>query len=176
MNQNLVSAIGRLGVDPEVTYTTSGDAVCNFSLAVSEYFKKEDGTFDQETTWINFTAWKRLAERMGEVGQKGTEVSIMGKIREKKWQDKEGQTRYRTYVLVNKVDFGEGRIIKPKGDSNAPQNQDMVAPNSSTPDSHAPPSPTAGKPAVDGGQAASQAPVNTTADATETEDDSDLPF
>lgn len=119
MNDNSVHLIGRLGQDPETTFISSGDAVCNFSIAISEYYKKDGAKdFDKETTWVPVTAWRRLAERVADTAKKGTEVLVIGKLREKKWEDKETKKpRSRMYVLANRIDFGDGRIIKEQGDT-----------------------------------------------------------
>jgi len=178
MNQNLVSIIGHLGKDPEVTFTTAGDAVCNFSLAVSRYVKKDDGDFNQITTWINFTAWKHYAERMGQVGQKGAEISVTGELREKKWDDKDGVTQYRTFVHCNKVDFGEGRIIKARDEEVAKSAPDKPQADAG-PETPAPPvagSSSAGKPAVAEVNTASQAASQPAAVPVTAEDEDDLPF
>lgn len=126
MNDNSVHLIGRLGQDPEVSAIRSGDAVCNFSVAVSEYYKKDgDKEFTQETTWVPVTAWRRLAERVAATAKKGTEVLVVGKLREKKWEDKETkQPRSRMYVLASRMDFGDGRIKREQADSpETPQNE-----------------------------------------------------
>ena len=120
MNDNSVHLIGRLGQDPEISYIASGDAVCNFSIAVSEYYKKSDSDkdFETETTWIPITAWRRLAERVAATAKKGTEVLVIGKLREKKWEDKDTKKpRSRMYVLAGRMDFGDGRIIQEKTDT-----------------------------------------------------------
>ncbi|GAG05495.1 unnamed protein product, partial [marine sediment metagenome] len=141
-----VTLVGRLGQDPEVSAIQSGDTVANFSIAMTEYYKKDDQKdFSEETTWISITAWRKLAERVAKFAQKGTEIAVQGKLREKKWEDKEtGAKRSRVYVLANKVDFGEGRIKVDKDAQQAP-----------------PPNP--------------ETPTNTGAPA-KTEDGDDLPF
>jgi len=118
MNLNEVTLCGRMGQDPEVSFTANGDAVCNISIAVSEYYKKDGDTeFTQDTTWVRVTAWRRLAERIAAVAKKGTEVMVQGKLREKQWEDKEGNKRSQTFVLANRLDFGDGRIIQDKDES-----------------------------------------------------------
>ena len=124
MNDNSVHLIGRLGKDPESSFTQNGDMVCNFSIAISEYYKKDktQKDFDVETTWVPITAWRNVAERVAGVAKKGTEVLVVGKLREKKWEDKETvKPRFRMYVLANRVDFGEGRIVQGQGGDETPQ-------------------------------------------------------
>jgi len=130
MNCNNVVLVGRLGQDPEVSALQNGDTVCNFSMAMTEYYKKDDQKdFSEETTWISVTAWKKLGERAARFAQKGTEVMVQGKLREKKWEDKEtGAKRSRVYVLAQRIDFGEGRIKIDKDANQAPPaNQDAPA-------------------------------------------------
>ena len=130
MNCNNVVLVGRLGQDPEVSALQNGDTVCNFSMAMTEYYKKDDQKdFSEETTWISVTAWKKLGERAARFEHKGTEVMVQGKLREKKWEDKEtGAKRSRVYVLAQRIDFGEGRIKIDKDANQAPPaNQDAPA-------------------------------------------------
>jgi len=130
MNCNNVTLVGRLGQDPEVSALQNGDTVCNFSMAMTEYYKKDDQKdFSEETTWISITAWRKLGERAAKFAKKGTEIMVQGKLREKKWEDKEtGAKRSRVYVLANKLDFGEGRIKLDKDAQQAPPaNQEAPA-------------------------------------------------
>jgi len=126
MNENLWIGIGRLGRDPELSVTGNGDSVCNFSIAVSRYYPKGDGEkgFNEETTWVPVTAWKNLADRVANLAKKGTEVKVVGRLAEKKWEDKETkQMRYRMYVLAQNIDFGEGRVSKDGEQESPPPEQ-----------------------------------------------------
>lgn len=108
---NQCNFIGRLGKDPEVRYTTSGDAVANVSLAVGWKSKNSEGT-----EWVNVVAWGKLAELFGEYLKKGSKVFIAGSMRTRKWQDKNtGTDRYTTEILAKemlmleaKQDSGQG--------------------------------------------------------------------
>ncbi|MBC8265991.1 MAG: single-stranded DNA-binding protein [Flavobacteriales bacterium] len=96
---NKVILIGNLGKDPEVRYLDSGVAVANFSLATTENYKNKEGERVSQTEWHNIVLWRGLAEVAEKWLKKGSSVYIEGKIRTKKWEDKEGNTRYTTEIL-----------------------------------------------------------------------------
>lgn len=102
-SRNLVILIGNLGKDPTINYTTSGKAVCNFSVATSQTFKNKDGEKQEATEWHNIVVWNKLAEVCGEYLTKGKQVYIEGSLRTRKWEDKEGQTRYTTEVIAQSM-------------------------------------------------------------------------
>jgi len=84
--------VGNLGRDPETRFLTSGDAVTNFSVAVTEKFKSKDGTAKERTTWYRVNAFGKLAEICGEYLKKGSQVMIVGKMQARKWE-KDGVER-----------------------------------------------------------------------------------
>ncbi|MEC8853019.1 MAG: single-stranded DNA-binding protein, partial [Bacteroidota bacterium] len=96
---NKVILIGNLGKDPEVRYLDSGVAVANFSLATTENYKNKEGERISQTEWHNIVLWRGLAEVAEKWLKKGSSVYIEGKIRHRKWEDKEGNTRYTTEIL-----------------------------------------------------------------------------
>jgi single-strand DNA-binding protein len=96
---NKAILIGNLGRDPEIRYTQSGDCVATFSIATSESWKdKQTGEEQERTEWHNIVAWRRLAEICGEYLVKGKQVYIEGRIRTRKWQDRDGNDRYTTEI------------------------------------------------------------------------------
>lgn len=98
---NKVILVGRLGQDPEVKYTPSGVAVANFSIATSEEWKdKNTGEKKEDTQWHKIVIWRRLAEVAGEYLHKGSQVYIEGKLQTRSWEDKEGNKRYTTEIIV----------------------------------------------------------------------------
>jgi single-strand DNA-binding protein len=106
---NKAMLIGRLGKDPEVRYTPSGQAVANFSLATSESWTK-DGQKQEKTEWHRIVVWGKQAEHCGEYLRKGREVHIEGRIQTREWDDKSGQKRYTTEIIADRVTFlGGGR-------------------------------------------------------------------
>lgn len=101
---NKVILIGNLGVDPEIRYMPSGDAVTNISIATSEQWKdKETGAQQERTEWHRVVFFKRLAEIVGEYLKKGSKIYIEGSIRTRKWKDKAGNDRYTTEIIGNEM-------------------------------------------------------------------------
>ena len=111
---NKVMLIGNLGADPENRFMPSGTAVTNFRMATSERFKNKDtGEKEERTEWHNVATFGRLAEVCSEYLHKGSKVYIEGKLRTRKWQDREGHDRYSTEVIANTMTMldskGSGR-------------------------------------------------------------------
>jgi len=100
---NKVILIGNLGKDPEVRYLDSGVAVANFSLATTEKYKNKEGERVSQTEWHNIVLWRGLAEIAEKWLKKGSSVFIEGKIRTRKWEDKDGNTRYNTEILADNM-------------------------------------------------------------------------
>jgi single-strand DNA-binding protein len=93
---NSCSFIGRLGKDVESVNTTSGTSVSKFSLACSEKYKGKE-----TTEWINCVTFGKTAEFAAKYLQKGALIYVSGKMNTQKWQDKSGNDRYTTQILVN---------------------------------------------------------------------------
>ena len=106
---NKVMLIGNLGKDPEVRYTQSGTAVASFSMATTEKFKSKAGEWEDRTEWHNVTVWGRLAEISGEYLSKGKPVYIEGRLQTRKWQDRDGNDRYTTEVVGEKLQMLGGK-------------------------------------------------------------------
>ena len=96
---NKVILVGNLGKDPEVKYLDSGVAVANFSLATTENYKNKEGERVSQTEWHNVVLWRGLAEVAEKFLKKGSNIYIEGKIKTRKWEDKDGNTRYSTEIL-----------------------------------------------------------------------------
>ena len=101
---NKVILIGNLGKDPETRYLPSGEAVTNITLATTESWKdKKSGEKQEHTEWHRISFFGRLAEIAGEYLKKGSPCYVEGRIRTRKWQDKEGQDRYTTEVVADRM-------------------------------------------------------------------------
>lgn len=111
---NKVILIGNLGRDPEVRYTSTGQAVANFTVATNEAWTNKQGQREERTEWHRIVAWGALGERAGEYLRKGKQVYIEGRLQTRKWTDREGQERYTTEInaqqlfLLGAPDRGEG--------------------------------------------------------------------
>ena len=96
---NKVILVGNLGKDPDSRYSASGDAICTLSIATSEQWKdKATGDKKEATEWHRVVFYKKLAEIVGQYLKKGSSVYIEGRIKTRKWQDKDGQDRYTTQI------------------------------------------------------------------------------
>jgi single-strand DNA-binding protein len=101
---NKVILIGNLGRDPETRYLPSGDAVTNISIATTEKWPDKGGEQQEHTEWHRVAFFGKTAEIAGEYLKKGSPVYVEGRIRTRKWQDKEsGQDRYSTEIVADRM-------------------------------------------------------------------------
>ncbi len=101
---NKVIVVGNLGQDPETRYMPSGSAVTNMRIATNESWKdKQTGEQKDRTEWHNVAMFGRLAEIAAEYLRKGSQVYIEGKLRTRKWQDKDGNDRYTTEIIADEM-------------------------------------------------------------------------
>jgi len=101
---NQCSFIGRLGKEVDIRYSQSGTAFASFSLACGDKYKDKQGDLVEKTEWVNVCVIGKLAEVCGTYLTKGSQVFIQGKMKTRKWQDKNGQDRYTTEVIVDGFD------------------------------------------------------------------------
>ena len=101
MSVNKVILVGRLGRDPETRYTSSGQAVCNFTLATDESFKDRSGERQKRTEWHRIVLWGKLAEIAQQYLKKGTMVYLEGRIQSRQWDDRDGNKRTTTEIVGN---------------------------------------------------------------------------
>ena len=107
---NIVIIVGNLGRDPETRYNTEGGAITNVSIATTDNWKdKATGEKQERTEWHRVVFFSRLAEIAGEYLKKGSQVYIEGALRTRKWTDKEGQERYTTEIVADKMQMLGGR-------------------------------------------------------------------
>ena len=104
---NLCQFIGRLGKDPEQRFLPNGDAVVNFTLAVGWKGKDKEGC-----EWVNVVAFKKLAEIIAQYCTKGQQIYVSGKMRTRKWQDRDGDDRYSVEVVADQM-----QLLGSKGDA-----------------------------------------------------------
>jgi single-strand DNA-binding protein len=107
---NKVILIGNLGRDPEVRYTPNGAAICNVSLATTRNWKdKNSGEKVEETEWHRVVFYDRLAEIAGEYLKKGRPVYVEGRLKTRKWTDKDGAEKYTTEIIADQMQLLGGR-------------------------------------------------------------------
>lgn len=101
---NRVTLLGNVGKEPEVRYSSNGDAIATFSIATSQkWTDKATGERKEQTEWHRVTAFKRLAEVVKDYVSKGSKVYVEGSLNTRKWTDKDGIERYTTEVRANEL-------------------------------------------------------------------------
>ncbi|ALS62316.1 MULTISPECIES: single-stranded DNA-binding protein [Burkholderiales] len=150
---NKVILVGNLGADPETRYMPNGDAVTNVRLATTDSWKdKASGEKKEITEWHRVVFYRRLAEIAGEYLRKGSSVYVEGRIRTRKWQDKDGQDRYTTEIEATEMQMlgqrggGDGGSQQYGGESSAQpsRQQQRSAPARGAPASKPAPPPSGG--------------------------------
>ena len=107
---NRATIIGNVGRDPELRYSAAGAAVCNITVATSRNWKdKTSGEKVEETEWHRVVFYDRLAEIAGEYLKKGRSVYVEGRLKTRKWTDKEGVERYTTEIVAENMQMLGGR-------------------------------------------------------------------
>lgn len=130
---NKVILIGNLGIDPEVRYMPSGDALANVRIATTDTWKdKQSGELREATEWHNVVFSGRLAEIAGQYLRKGSRVYVEGSLRTRKWQGQDGQDRYTTEIRAREMQMLDSR-------SGGSADFDAPAPRSAPARGNAPP-------------------------------------
>lgn len=109
MSVNKVILVGNLGKDPEIRYTPSGKAVARFPLATGEVWNDAEGNRQERTEWHNIVVWGKQAETCSQYLAKGRQVFIEGAIRSRAYDDRDGNRRYITEIIGQRVQFLGGR-------------------------------------------------------------------
>lgn len=120
---NSCSFIGNLGRDPEVKSTQRGDKVANLSIGCTEKWKDRDGNRQERTTWVPVVIWGALADVAERYLRKGSKVYVSGKFSVRKWQDRDGQDRYATEIILNGHDAKLVMLDGPQGDQRGERKQ-----------------------------------------------------
>ncbi len=113
---NKVMIIGNLGADPEMRYTADGKALTSFRVAASRNYTGPDGERREETEWFSVVTWQKLAEQCSQYLQKGRRVYVEGRLSTRSWDTPEGQRRYRTEVVAERVLFLDRAGAAPFGE------------------------------------------------------------
>src|SRR5690606_36628013 len=101
--KNRVQLIGNLGMDPEVKNFEGGKRMARLSIATNEVFKNKKGEKTTDTQWHNLVAWGKTAEIAEKYLKKGSEVAVEGKLTSRSYEDKEGNKKYITEVVINEI-------------------------------------------------------------------------
>lgn len=101
--RNKVQLIGRLGQDPEIITFNDGNKMAKFSLATDDSYKDKNGQKVERAYWHNIIVKGGLVNVIENYVNKGQEIAIEGKLTNRSWDDKEGQKKYTTEILVNEV-------------------------------------------------------------------------
>ena len=101
--RNKVQLIGRLGQNPEIVNLDSGKKIAKFSIATNESYKNQKGEKVDSTQWHNIIAWGNTATILEKYVTKGQEIAIEGKLNNKKYEDKNGVTRYVVEIIANEI-------------------------------------------------------------------------
>ena len=109
MTVNKVILVGRLGADPETRTAQSGTMIANLRMATDDRRKTQDGNWETVTDWHRVVCFGRTAENVARFCKKGKQLYIEGKIKTRKWQDKDGNDRWSTEVVADQVRFLGGR-------------------------------------------------------------------
>jgi len=124
---NKVILIGNLGKDPDLRYTPSGQAVATFSLATNDRYKDKDGQMVERAEWHNIVVWGKQAETAKEYLKKGRQIFVEGRIAYRTYDDREGNKRYITEVVAQRLQFLGRREESPETVTAEPE---MEAPTS----------------------------------------------
>lgn len=104
MSGNSVTIVGNLTRDPELRYTPSGAATCQFGLAVNRRWQnKTNNEWEEATSFFNVVAWRELAENIGESLQKGSRVLVTGRLEQRSWDTPDGEKRSVVEVIADEV-------------------------------------------------------------------------
>ena len=109
---NLAQIIGHLGRDPDVRYTAEGTAVANLAVATNETWKDKDGEKQERTEWHRVVLFGKVAEIAAQFLKKGSLVYLQGRLQTRKWQGDDGQDRYTTEIVADRM-----RMLGGKGDT-----------------------------------------------------------
>ncbi len=110
---NKVMIIGNLGSEPEMRFTPNGKPVTSFRVATNRVYATPEGERKEETEWFTVVAWGKLAEQCNQFLTKGRLVYVEGRLRTRTWEGQDGQKRYRTEIIANRVTFLDKQAAAP---------------------------------------------------------------
>jgi len=119
-NLNSVLIEGNLVRDPEYRTTPNGKGVCKFPIASNRFYKQDDA-IEKEVSFFDVESWGKLAERANEVGRKGKGVRVVGRLKQDRWQSKDGKAMSKVFIVAEHIEF---RADFKKGDSSTENQAD----------------------------------------------------
>ncbi len=102
---NKAIVVGRLGNDPELKQTSTGQSVCTFSMATSENWKDSNGERQERTEWHRIVVWGRVGKNCAKYLAKGRQAFVEGRLQTRSWEGQDGQKRYTTEIVAQNVQF-----------------------------------------------------------------------
>ena len=127
---NKVILVGNLGTDPEVRRLENGGVVASFTMATTESYKDRSGELKNQTEWHNIVLWRGLAEVAEKYLRKGMQIYVEGKLRNRNYQDKDGNTRYITEIV------GDNMVMMSRGEGGSGNSSGAYSPSTSVSESH----------------------------------------
>ena len=121
---NKAIIVGYLGRDPELRNTQTGQSVCELSIATSERWTDRSGQAQERTEWHRVVVWGKMAEACSQYLSKGSQAYVEGRLQTRKWEDRDGNTRYTTEIVASKVIF----LSSGSGGNRAQQDEPMDSP------------------------------------------------
>ena len=103
-NLNSILVEGNIVRDPELHSTTKGTSVCTFQIATNRYYRQDAG-MEKEVSFFNVEAWSRLADNVSNLGHKGRGVRVVGRLKQERWQDREGKVQSKIIILAEHIEF-----------------------------------------------------------------------
>jgi single-strand DNA-binding protein len=116
MSYNKVILIGNVGKDPEIRHLDSGVAVITLPVVTSERIKDRNGEWREMSEWHNVVFWRALAESVEKYVHKGTQILVEGKLRNRSWEDQNGQKRYTTEIVAETL-----KVLNRRDNNNSQQ-------------------------------------------------------
>ena len=107
---NKVMVIGNLGSEPEMRFTPNGNPVTSFRVATNRVYTTPEGERKEETEWFTVVAWGKLAEQCNQFLTRGRLVYAEGRLHTRSWEGQDGQKRYRTEIIANRVTFLDRQV------------------------------------------------------------------
>jgi len=123
-NLNSILIEGNVVREPELRSVSKGTAVCTFQIATNRFYKQNTG-MEKEVSFFNVEAWSKLAENVGNLGQKGRGVRVVGRLKQERWQDREGKAQSKVIIVAEHVEFRPDF----KKSKTANENEEMVENN-----------------------------------------------